>query len=339
MKAETLELTSPTLDLLTPVEEVHPLKRVASTGGGEYAGSCPFCGGKDRFRVWPNEGRGGRYWCRQCQSNGDGIEFLRDFYKTSYQEARRFLAVNTTHKIDTGKSVLASPPKSAWQQRARRFVEAREESLWSATNKRALNWLRDRGLKDDTIRYARLGYNRCDRREDLRAWGLDYEKDKKTIWLPEGIVIPFEMGEDLWKIQIRSYRWRDSREKYYCVKGSKNGLHGADKIIEGKPVILVEGIFDALSLVQEAGDLIIPVAPGSTTGGRREPWIGLLTSAPFVLVSFDADEAGDTASRHWLAKLPNAVWWRPFWDDPSQMLMDGADLRSWVGAGVQHATR
>ena len=24
-----------------------PLKKVASSGGGEFAGSCPFCGGKD----------------------------------------------------------------------------------------------------------------------------------------------------------------------------------------------------------------------------------------------------------------------------------------------------
>ena len=27
------------------------LKRIASTGGGEYAGPCPFCGGRDRFQV------------------------------------------------------------------------------------------------------------------------------------------------------------------------------------------------------------------------------------------------------------------------------------------------
>jgi DNA primase len=29
------------------------LRKVASTHGGEYAGSCPWCGGDDRFRVWP----------------------------------------------------------------------------------------------------------------------------------------------------------------------------------------------------------------------------------------------------------------------------------------------
>jgi hypothetical protein len=35
-------------------------KKVASTGGGEFAGPCPFCrDGKDRFRVWPEQGEGG----------------------------------------------------------------------------------------------------------------------------------------------------------------------------------------------------------------------------------------------------------------------------------------
>ena len=31
------------------------LKKVATTGGGEFAGPCPFCGGTDRFRVQPNK--------------------------------------------------------------------------------------------------------------------------------------------------------------------------------------------------------------------------------------------------------------------------------------------
>src|SRR5438094_9406605 len=39
------------------------LKKVASTRGGEFAGPCPFCGGRDRFRVQPERGL---WWCRGC---------------------------------------------------------------------------------------------------------------------------------------------------------------------------------------------------------------------------------------------------------------------------------
>lgn len=39
------------------------MKKVSSLRGGEYHGACPFCGGTDRFAVWPSEGK---WSCRQC---------------------------------------------------------------------------------------------------------------------------------------------------------------------------------------------------------------------------------------------------------------------------------
>jgi phage/plasmid primase-like uncharacterized protein len=78
---------------LQNVRNVVNIKHVASTNGGEYAGPCPWCGGTDRFRVWPNEGETGRYWCRQCQRSGDGIQFLRDVHGITYRDACRMLGV------------------------------------------------------------------------------------------------------------------------------------------------------------------------------------------------------------------------------------------------------
>jgi DNA primase len=62
------------------------LKHVSSTGGGEYAGACPWCGGNDRFHVWPE---GGNYWCRQCNRKGDAIQYLIDFRGATFQEAAK----------------------------------------------------------------------------------------------------------------------------------------------------------------------------------------------------------------------------------------------------------
>jgi KaiC/GvpD/RAD55 family RecA-like ATPase len=62
------------------------LTKKANTDGGEYAGPCPFCGGKDRFRVWPNREKPG-YMCRQCNRKGDAIEFVRQMDNLSFQEA------------------------------------------------------------------------------------------------------------------------------------------------------------------------------------------------------------------------------------------------------------
>ncbi|MCZ7545738.1 MAG: hypothetical protein M5R40_20460 [Anaerolineae bacterium] len=66
------------VDLLALLARDTPLQRVARTDGGEYAGPCPACGGRDRFRVWPAPREGpGRYWCRQCGARGDAISYLR----------------------------------------------------------------------------------------------------------------------------------------------------------------------------------------------------------------------------------------------------------------------
>src|SRR5436305_15259018 len=54
------------MNLLDLVTRDTRLRRMASTHGGEYAGPCPFCGGRDRFRVWPNMAHP-RYWCRVCR--------------------------------------------------------------------------------------------------------------------------------------------------------------------------------------------------------------------------------------------------------------------------------
>jgi hypothetical protein len=54
----------------------------------EYGGSCPKCGGHDRFLVWPEEKDGGRFDClRGCGWKGDTIQYLRDYRGMSYQEA------------------------------------------------------------------------------------------------------------------------------------------------------------------------------------------------------------------------------------------------------------
>src|SRR3974390_3094964 len=125
------------LDLLREYAIV--LKRVSSTSGGEYAGPCPFCGGNDRFRVWP-EHKGGRYWCRGCQKTGDEIQLLRDLCDLSYSEAcerlgietrgREFLSdqTNNRQKFSPRRANLPAP---LWSEKAAAFVTYAKANLWS----------------------------------------------------------------------------------------------------------------------------------------------------------------------------------------------------------------
>ena len=100
--------------------------------------------------------------------------------------------------------------------------------------------------------------------------------------------------------------------------------------------MLLEGVFDALVVGQAAGDLITPVATLSTHGARRAKWLIALSLAKGVLVSFDADESGRSASEWWESRLQGARPWRPFFGDPSDMWRVGGDelVRRWVLAGL-----
>lgn len=65
--------------------------RVSSVG--EAAGPCPFCGGHDRFVVWPaSSERDGRAWCRQCRWVGDIIALYRDLERVTFVRALEDIA-------------------------------------------------------------------------------------------------------------------------------------------------------------------------------------------------------------------------------------------------------
>ena len=90
-----------------------------------------------------------------------------------------------------------------------------------------------------------------------------------------------------------------------------------------RPLVLVEGEFDKLSIGQEACGAVDIVATGATSGSRKPRWIALLAQAPIVLISFDADEGGEKAANYWLNTLPNSRRWRPYWEDINAMLQVG----------------
>src|SRR5919108_6123521 len=76
------------MSLLELIGSDTTLQKKAGTHGGEYAGLCPWCGGRDRFLVWPHA-EPPRYWCRQCNRKGDAIQYLRDRHHLTYLEAYR----------------------------------------------------------------------------------------------------------------------------------------------------------------------------------------------------------------------------------------------------------
>jgi DNA primase len=347
-------------DLLDLVSHDTQLRRV--TGGGEHAGPCPRCGGRDRFHCTAE------WWfCRQCYplDNGqphdviayvmwrDNVDFATACQTLGGQEEGGYQGRSRSEMALYGSAVQRAPvsteaeaPTDAWQDRARAFCDWAQEQLWQ--DGEALAYLRGRGLSDETIRGAGLGYNPRELRDDPARWGLVEERRK--VWLPRGWVIPCESAEELCVpaklayVKVRRLDADLSRErdrgrdpqKYIAIKGSKVGgaIYGLDALQGHAEGVICESELDALLLRQYLapdGHEIAGVAglPGANTrpGADTLAILGPLTR---MHVCFDLDRAGDDAREWWgqfSGKVRELV---PLAHDVTDMWREGHDLAAWA---------
>jgi hypothetical protein len=318
----------------------------------EWYGPCPLCRGDDRFHATAEW-----FFCRRCHpKRGNAIEFIMWLKELEFFDACAWLSGGRlpTHSPDEDKPKPAPrprprvrPPDERWQGRARAFIKYTQRLLWRPEGHAGLEYLLNRGLTEATIRAAGLGYNPVDIHDKSSRWGVT---DKESIWLPgPGIVIPWPIESQFWRVNIRlleprMVRHKSGKEdkiKYIGPAGwsGANPLYNADGLRPDKPAILVEGEFCALTINQEAGDLITAVATGSTEASRADKWIDRLSNCSLVLVAFDAEpDKGDRAAQVWLELLSNAKRWRPTLKDVNEMHCAKLDIRAWIIEGLHVAT-
>jgi DNA primase len=320
------------VDLLGLIGRDTVLRRVAGTNGGEYAGPCPFCGGRDRLRVQPSAASKGRWFCRQCmgdpQAGGhwlDAIDYVRQRDGVGYREACAALAIEARQpgRPEARSQHFPAPsvPRDAtsptWDQTAAlAVIEACAAALWSNAGAKARRWLAGRGIQEDTARTWRLGYNPT--RRELHG-----------LAIPRGVVIPCFVGGTVQYIKVRRPVPPLPGPKYQQVKGSRSALFGLDRLAGQRVAVICEGEFDAMLLWQEAGDLVDVVALGSKGARPALPWLAHLAGASRWLVALDQD-ADDVAT-----------WWGDFsgrvrrvrplqGNDLTDSYRAGGDLRAWV---------
>jgi hypothetical protein len=205
-----------------------------------------------------------------------------------------------------------------------------EVALWGSGGEKALAWLRARGLRDGTIRAARLGYNPAERFDKLAAWGLPDPGDGKrhAVFLPRGVIIPCEVAGVVWRVRLRR---PVGKPKYWNVLGSKRGLYLAETLTPGKPAVLAEGEFDSLLLYQEAGDLVGVVTLGSVDRNLPDCWVPFLLPIPTILVAYDTDGAGESGASAWASLTARARRIKPLvGKDITDFWKAGGNLRAWV---------
>ncbi len=323
-------------------------KQVSGINGGEYSSPCPICGGDDRFRVWPEEKGGGRFWCRRCGKKGDAIQLLIDAKGMTFKEACAHLgrALPARSRAKTPRAPKApatdfvpreiTSPAEIWQARASAFADYAHRELLKTPAQ--LAWLAARGITAETATGFNLGWNPKDIFREKPSWGV--EDDGKKLWLPVGLVIP-------WRIEGRVHRLRvrrpEGEPRYLIVPGSGT----APMMIfdrnpeEGRGVfIIVESELDAILIAQEAGDLASVASLGNSAARPDASLLDALKSSVFILHALDSDAAGAKEWPKWREGFPQAERWPvPRGKDPGDYRKEGGDIRAWVLAGLPPGLR
>lgn len=345
------------MDVLTLYQSFLPAVKIIPKGGGEYAAPCPSCGGNDRFVLWPEHhsgAAGGRYLCRGCGLQGDGVQFLRDFQGMTYREACAELRIEPKAEAHGEKDKRQARqekanwtpepehlPSAEWIKQAARVVAACAAGVDSGAGQ---DFLRERGLTVETAHKLGIGWNAADRYDNRKAWGLPEEIRPETgrpckVWLPRGLVLPVRRKVGVVALLVRRADWKkgDTMPKYWQVKGSGKGCFCIGKA--GLPVVLVESLLDAVLIWQEAGDVAAAVA---LTGATKKPDAGtvaFLRASPCLLCALDYDEAGKKSWPWWQEHFPMArLWPCATGKDPTEMYAAGIPVREWVQAGIADST-
>ncbi len=188
---------------------------------------------------------------------------------------------------------------------------------YTRQGKRTL-YLRGRGLTDYTIRQARLGWTPC---------ASIPIQDGARFWNVRGIVIPWLDRDRLALVKIR--RPEGSEPKYAEAFRDRPTLYpGPEAIRPGKPLVIVEGEFDALLLGQALGDLAAVVTIGPASIRPEGSTLLAMLAAPVWNLAHDADPAGDKAAEGWPARAARVRPPGPYkdWTEAHQA---GIDLRRW----------
>lgn len=188
--------------------------RITSVSGGkEYRGPCPKCGGNDRFGVWPQQDNGrGSFFCGRgkdgggngCGIGGDAVQYLRDVRGYTYQEACDCLGIEARRGGESLQYRTPVPPKKyqdpafvpqalnypedvvdagLWHDHGMKFVEACHAALLARPT--SIAYLMARGISMASITRYQLGFHAGEERDGKQyepsfrpwpSWGLKDEK-------------------------------------------------------------------------------------------------------------------------------------------------------------------
>jgi len=227
--------------------------------GRRLVGVCPFhADGRPSLMVYPQNQS---YFCFGCGAGGDVIDFVARLNGVGFREAAGMLSAPSTQcEATRGRrcnvvSIAIRKEHEPLTESEKAVIEAAIAFYHDALrhDRKALKYLKERGIDGGTARRCRLGFGRPGLAEHLRRRRLSLSAAQRVGLLAgdfetmlDRIIVPdLRNGKARW-LTARALRQGTSR---YLNLRLPRPLLGLD-VVRGDEVVVTEGPFDWLTAVR-----------------------------------------------------------------------------------------
>ena len=317
---ETIDAIHNTADIVSIIGDYTTLK---SRGANDFWGCCPFHGEKTpSFHVDTDKKF---YHCFGCHASGDVIKFVMEMEKLSYVEAIETLAKKTGIQIKYKDG--GAPADYVRDDTVEKMIELYERTASmfhyflteTPQGKKALDYIKGRGLTDETIKKFRLGYAPADRKwlhkfligknfsaDFLNKSGLFSQKYPDYSFFSDRLIFPiFNRKGQVVAFGGRVIPPADESQRKYLNSGDlpqfkkRETLFGfnfaKNSIREKKAIIFCEGNMDVIAYHQCGLDYAVATLGTALTPEHIKMISGFVAGGT-VYLSFDSDGAGQEAT-------------------------------------------
>ncbi len=282
--------------------------------GSRYFGICPFHMEKSPSFSVSRERQ--LYYCFGCQKGGNVIGFVKDFYKYSFRESVEFLANKANIPIEYTE--YSRTENESYKKRKTVYeinkLAANYYYVRRKRSKEAVEYFKNRGLSDETIKAFGLGYsttNGNDLYRYLKSRNISDDdilmsdlcrKNQRGFYdyFRGRVMFPIvDVSENIVGFGGRTMgkdepKYLNTAQTIAFFKGSTLFNLNKARLHVGKfPIILVEGYMDVISLYDKG----IPSACASLGTSLSEGHAKLLRRyTNEVTLCYDGDNAGINAA-------------------------------------------
>lgn len=320
-----------------------------SKSGVNYRALCPFHSEKNpSFFVSPTR----QIWhCFSCGKGGDIFKFVMEIEGVDFREALEKLAQKAGVILKRENLALKSERKKLHEilETAAKFFEQNLKN-----QKEILDYLKSRGLQQETIEEFRLGYS-----SESAAQIFNFLKEKeysiqdieKTGLIIKGergyydrfrdrIMFPiFDLSGNVVGFGGRIFKEKEGQDLAKYINSPNTLLYDKSRILYGLNkaqleirkqdfCILVEGYMD-LIMSHQAGVKNVVAASGTALSEHQLNLISRYTNNLYM--SFDMDSAGEAATKRTIDLAQNSgfnvkIILLPYGKDPADLVKENPDL-------------